>query len=94
VPALVVVVVMTCPVCLLVITTFEPLTTDPVGSVTVPTILPVLIVVWASTRTGDNKSAVTSASLLTRALRREKYDRSDIIHLPSIFRHFDVHREI
>ena len=62
-PADVVFVVMVCCVPLLVTVTLAPLITAPWGSVTVPTMLPVLMVVWASNREEHNRHAnITKAT--------------------------------
>src|SRR5438552_12237702 len=58
---------MTCPVSLFVMVTFAPGTTAPLGSVTVPTILPVEIVVWANVK--DAKLTVATMASITTQTR-------------------------
>src|SRR5215467_11778719 len=63
---------MSCPVATLVIVTLAPLTTAPVGSLTIPTMLPVPTVVCATSEgvtLGGNKTATyTTAKVSTNCL--------------------------
>src|SRR5271166_6020550 len=74
---------MTWPVPLLVMWTLASLTSAPLGSVTVPTILPVLIVVWANTPTEIKRNADTmiSGNKLDRVLHL-KDSTFNIAHRP------------
>jgi hypothetical protein len=59
-----------------------PPTTAPVGSVTVPTILPVEIVVWPKAmEERDNTDRVTTASTTNRTPEREEFS-FNIVDLP------------
>src|SRR5580704_10894238 len=81
VPDDVVVVVMAWFVPLLVIRTFAALTTAPLGSVTVPTILPVLIVVCANI-VDDSNTRVAKPSRPNRTLKRRGELKFDIVNRP------------
>src|SRR4029077_1911096 len=79
----VLVVVMTFAVALFRIVTLAPPTTAPVGSVTVPTMLPVLMVVCANTTEGLSSSAsVAKIKKLNRVAKRRGEFCFDIVHLP------------
>jgi hypothetical protein len=66
---------------LFVITTLAPFTTAPLGSVTVPTMLPVLIVVCA-TIMDDSTTIAAKASRPNRTPKRRGELKFDIVNRP------------
>jgi hypothetical protein len=72
-----------CPVAVLVIVTLAPLSTAPLGSLTVPTMLPVPTVAWATAiaENSSTKKAVMNARRPNRVPCRGEL-RFNIVHLP------------